>query len=83
MTSLNLFKKSTLLAAMSATLIAAAASSAVAMPVSGGVGAGTILQRTAEQHRIYPGSENAAAEKARAERNAPNRFCEKQENRCE
>ena len=78
-------KKATLLAVLSATVAAATAPAALAMPIGAGLGTPTpLLQRTAaEQHRVYPGSESAAAEKARADRNAPNMFCEKQENKCE
>lgn len=80
-------KKATLLIVLSATVVAASAPAAMAMPFGAGFDGptpGPLLQRTSgEQHRIYPGSESAAAQKARAERNAPNMFCDKQETRCE
>lgn len=75
------------MAVLSATIVAAAAPAAMAMPLGTGVDASSpapLLQRTAaEQHRVYPGSDSSAAEKARSERNAPNLFCDKQENKCE
>ncbi len=87
MTSFVSWKKTLILTALSATLAAAASPSAWAMPVGRGIADAdhdALIQRTsAEQHRVYPGSDSAAAEKARADRNAPNMFCEKQENKCE
>ena len=79
--------KSALVAVVSTAIIAVTATSALSMPLPGGLGGsarGSLLQRTAaDQHRIYPGSESAEAQKSRSERNAPNMFCEKQENKCE
>ena len=37
----------------------------------------------ADQHRVYPGSENAQAQQARSARMAPNLYCEKHENECQ
>lgn len=82
MKSFTSLKSAALLAVLSS---AVAASSAFAMPVDGAAAAGTAapLQRVADGHRVYPGSDTAAAQKARDERNAPNRFCEKQQQYCE
>lgn len=76
--------KSALVAVLSTAIIAVTATSALSMPISSGFGAGSLLHKTGiDQHRIYPGSESAAAQKARSARNAPNLFCDKQENKCE
>ncbi len=86
MKSFTSLKSAALLAVLSS---AAAASSASAMPVDGGAAARTAagntapLQRVVDGHRVYPGSDSAAAQKNRDERNAPNRFCEKQQQYCE
>ncbi len=75
------------MAVLSATIAAVAAPAAMAMPLGAGVDASNpapLFQRAAaERHRIYPGSDSSAAEKARSDRNAPNLFCDKQENKCE
>ncbi len=75
-----------LLAAAILLIASASLSSADAMPVGaiGGAGAAPLVERaSAEQHRVYPGSDSRAAEQARAARRAPNLFCEKHENECE
>lgn len=85
MKRLTVSKSSALLAVLSSSVMVATASSAVAMPAAS-IAAPSIassLQRVADEHRVYPGSEDSAAQKARAERNAPNRFCEKQQQYCE
>lgn len=78
-------KNAALLAVLTSASIAAAASCAAAMPVDGGAAASIAapLRRVVDGHRVYPGSDTAAAQKARDERNAPNRFCEKQQQYCE
>ena len=77
-------KSSALLAVLSSAVIVATASSAMAMPAASIsiLNDGSSLQRVADEHRVYPGSETATAQKARDERNAPNRFCEKQQQYC-
>ena len=72
---------------LSASIVAAMAPTVMAMPIDAAFDASyrapLLLKTAANQHRVYPGSDDTSAQKARADRNAPNLFCEKQENKCE